>query len=129
MAPMACTVQACERHEGLHQVACSTWLLQALLTTQQNLGTGVVQVNCMLCRTQVTLIAQLLCHLRPLARFSPSGRVPADTPELLRRLADMVFRPPAAMATEAGERDFRALVAQLLRPPSPTGKSGMPPMT
>ena len=71
---------------------------------------------------QVTLIAQLLCHLRPLTQLSQSGRLPAGTPELLSRLADMVLRPTAAMATEAGERGFRALIAQLLRPPSPTGE-------
>jgi len=73
---------------------------------------------------QVSLIAQLLCHLRPLARFPVSGQVAAGSPELLRRLVDMVSRPTATMATEAGERGFRALVAQLLRPPSPTGEPG-----
>ena len=73
---------------------------------------------------QVTLIAQLLCHLRPLARYTSPEQVPADDPELLSRLAEMVLRPTAAMATEAGQRGFRALVAQLLGPPSPTGEPG-----
>ena len=73
---------------------------------------------------QVTLIAQLLCHLRPLTRVPEPGHVPAGSPGLLSRLADMALRPAAAMATESGERGFRALVAQLLRPPSPTGESG-----
>ncbi len=73
---------------------------------------------------QGTLIAQLLCHLRPLARFPALGQVPANNPELMSRLADMLLRPTAAMATEAGERGYRALMQQLLRPPSPTGESG-----
>ena len=72
--------------------------------------------------SQVTLIAQLLCHLRPLTRFPTPGQYKI-VPLLLTRLAGMVRRPSAAMATEAGERGFRALIGQLLRPPSPTGAS------